>query len=270
MKSRPHAHPSATLFLAVSFLLALLLQQPCHAYDTYSNGCIDCHGNFRGPTSTKGTVFPSNNNHEMHRASTSMGTACNLCHIGASRLPVYTGASTGTANNSGVGCSGCHEPAGLRKHHRVNAVTICSDCHDPLLDTPQTENTKPPYYGTADTKVKNPANTVLTANTNENWSIGDFLGLDNDGNNLYDLADFAVGPYRLLSSTKEGNNARVTWQTAGGRTDTLQAAATATGTYVDVSPAIAISGVGSVTNSYVHLGGATNAARFYRLHSVVP
>ena len=52
----------------------------------------------------------------------------------------------------------------------------------------------PPYYGTAYTKARNPGNTVLAANTNENWSVGDFLGTDNDGNNLYDLADYDIGP----------------------------------------------------------------------------
>jgi hypothetical protein len=30
---------------------------------------------------------------------------------------------------------------------------------------------------------------VATANLNENWSTGDFLGLDNDGDNLYDTSD---------------------------------------------------------------------------------
>lgn len=264
--------PQTALLFAASFLLALFNSHPSHAYQTYSGGveggCIDCHGDFRGATSTKGTVFPSNKNHEMHRASTSMATKCALCH-GSNDLPVNIGSSSGTANNIGLGCAGCHEPAGLRKHHKVNGVLDCSSCHDPL-ETPMTENTKPPYYGTADTKAKNPANTVLTANTNENWSVGDFLGLDNDGNNLYDLADFAVGPYRLLSSTKEGNNIRVTWQTAGGRTDTVQVAPNLSGAFAAVSPALAIPGVGIVTNSFVHIGGATNATRFYRLHSVVP
>jgi hypothetical protein len=274
MKHLPFIPLSPTrLLVAVSLLLTAWGSQSSQAYQTYSGGaeggCIDCHGDFRGATSTKGTIFPSNKNHEMHRASTSMATKCALCH-GANDLPVNIGSSSGTANNPGIGCSGCHEPAGLRKHHLVNSVPSCYDCHDPLADTPLTENTKPPYYGTADTKAKNPANTALLANTNENWSIGDFLGLDNDGNNLYDLADFAVGPYRLLSSAKEGNNIRVTWQTAGGRTDTIQAGATITGPFTAVSSALAIPGVGIVTNSYVHVGGATNSARFYRLHSVVP
>lgn len=278
MINRIKHHATKLAPLSARFLLAIVLvmaltTRTSYAYQTYSGGseggCIDCHGDFRGPTSTKGTVFPSAKNHEMHRASANMATKCALCH-GANDLPVNIGSSSGTANNVGIGCSGCHEPAGLRKHHKVNGEMICYNCHDQLLDVPATENTKPPYYGTVDTKAKNPANTVLTANTNENWSVGDFLGLDNDGNNLYDLADFAVGPYRPLSSIKEGNNIRVTWQTAGGRTDMVQAAATVAGTYADVSPALVIPGVGIVTNSFVHVGGATNAARFYRLHSSVP
>jgi len=242
---------------------------PSPAYEDYS-GCASCHGDFRGATSTKGTVFPGNNNHDMHRNSANMATACNLCHTGTSstRVPTFIGTSNGTGNNPGISCSGCHEPAGLRKHHKVNG-TDCYDCHDPS-ETPQTENTKPPYYDTVDTKVRNPANTVLTANTNENWSVGDFLGLDNDGNNLYDLADYAVGPYRILDTAREADNLRVTWLTAGGRTNTVQAAGAAAGTYADVSGAIGIPGVGLATNSFVEVGGATNLTRFYRMKAVVP
>ena len=266
---RTHLIPiTRTAILAISsLLLAILGTQPSQAYEDYG-GCATCHGDFRGSTSTKGTVFPGNNNHDMHRNVANMATACNLCHSGSSRVPTFIGTSTGTANNVGIGCSGCHEPAGLRKHHKVNG-TDCYDCHDPL-ETPLTENTKPPYYGTADTKVKNPANTVLTANTNENWSVGDFLGLDNDGNNLYDLADYAVGPYQLLSATREGNNMRITWLTAGGRTNTVQAAGAATGTYTNRSAVLTIPGVGLVTTNYLDIGGATNKTRFYRLHAIVP
>jgi hypothetical protein len=94
--------------------------------------------------------------------------------------------------------------------------------------------------------------------------------LDNDGNNLYDLADYAVGPYQLLSATKEGNNLRVSWLTAGGRTNTVQAADSASGTFSDVGAAIRIPGVGLVTTNYLEIGGATNLARFYRLRSVSP
>lgn len=203
----------------------------------------------------------------MHRNAAYMAPACKLCH-GANDLPVLIGSSAGTVNNPGLGCSGCHNGAGLRKHHVANGVIDCYDCQ--AAEVAPAENVKPPYYGIVDTKANNPGNTVLATNINENWSVGDFLGLDNDGNNLCDLADYAIGPYRLLSLNREGNNIRVLWQTAGGRTNTVQAAAAVAGVYADVSSAIAIPGVGLVTNNYVDVGGATNPARFYRLKSVVP
>jgi hypothetical protein len=254
-----------TLMIAASLVALVAACNTGRAYETYTD-CFACHGDFRGSTSTKTppTVFPSNNNHEMHRASTSMATACNLCHFGASRTPVYTYQSNGTANNQGLGCSGCHVGPGLRKHHSANGVTQCYDCHDPA-ETSVAENVKPPYYGTLDTKVNNPGNTVLVASTNENWSIGDFLGLDNDGNNLYDAADFAITPYQILGAAKEGNNVRITWLTAGGRTDAVQASAKVGGSYSNLSSALAIPGVGVVTTNYLDVNGATNSARFYRL-----
>ena len=251
---------------ALGVLLAAAGIHRAHAYETYTD-CMTCHGDFLDNTSPKGTTFPSNSKHEMHRASSSMGTACNLCHFGSSRTPVYTFKSNATANNQGLGCSGCHEGNGLRLHHYNNGITECQDCH--TLVTAPAETVKPPYYGTPDTKARNPENTAKVANTNENWSVGDFLGLDNDGNNLYDLADYAVGPYRLLSATGEGNNLRVTWLTAGGRTNIVQAANSPTGPYADVSAPIGIPGVGIATNSYLDPGAATNRTRYYRMKATV-
>jgi hypothetical protein len=255
--------------VGASLLALVVARNTSQAYDTYSGGsdggCIDCHGDFRGSTSPKGTIFPSGQNHEMHRASTSMATACALCHSSPSRTPVFTGSSDGTANNLGLGCSGCHVGPGLRKHHVINGTTICYPCHDPS-ETSDPENVKPPYYGTVDTKVKNPGNTDRVANTNENWSVGDFLGLDNDGNNLYDAADFAITPYLLFSPAREGNNVRITWITAGGRRDTLQVSDHVNGTYTNLSPALSIPGTGRVTTNYVQVNGAMNATRFYRLY----
>jgi hypothetical protein len=253
-----------TCMIAAGLLALGAACNTSQAYETYSDGCNACHGDFRGATSPKGTVFPSSQNHEMHRASTSMASACNLCHTGASRTPVYIGSSTGTANNQGLGCSGCHVGPGLREHHNNNGITVCYDCH--TYETPVPENVSPPYYGTADTKVKNPGNTLLAANTNENWSVGDFLGLDNDGNNLYDAADLAITPYRFLSVKPEGNNIRVAWQTAGGRKDAIQASGVVNGLYSNVSSAITIPGLGVVTTNYVDIGALTNRPRrFYRV-----
>jgi hypothetical protein len=124
---------------------------------------------------------------------------------------------------------------------------------------------KPPYYDTADTKVKNPGNEVQAANTNENWSVGDFFGLDNDGNNLYDLADYAIGPFRLLSAEREGDDLRVTWMTAGGRTNRVQSSGVVTGSYSNVGSAVVIPGVGVVTTNFLDRGAAGGAAVFYRV-----
>ena len=142
--------------------------------------------------------------------------------------PVYTGSSDGIGTVAGLGCSGCHVGPGLRKHHATKGVTGCysggAGCHgNGTTETSPAENViSPPYYGTAYTLVENPRNTAQVANTNENWSVGDFVGLDNDGNGLADLADYTVGPFRVVSAVPEGNNLRVTWLTAGGRTNTVR------------------------------------------------
>jgi len=259
--------------IGTGILLAVGVSNSGFAYPRYNDvgaggGCSDCHGAFTGNTSPKGTIFPSGDKHRMHRNSANMGTTCNLCHTDGDNDNPFIKSSNGTANNLGLGCTGCHEATGLRKHHDVNGINFCWDCHDPA--TPPAENVNPPYYGTVDTKAKNAGNPVQVANTNENWSVGDFLGLDNDGNNLYDLADYAVGPYQLLTAAKEGNNLRVTWLTAGGRTNTVQAAGSLSGSFSDLSPAIGIPGVGLVTTNYLEIGGATNPARFYRLKAAIP
>ncbi len=265
------------LGITASLLVAALGNNILQAYNVYTDGCNGCHGSFRDATSPKGTVFPGGNNHDMHRArntTTNMNTGCNLCHIGSSKTPVYTWKSNGTNGIAGLGCSGCHLGAGLRKHHNINGITECyspsSGCHD-STEVADPENVSPPYYGTTDTRVRNPGNTVLAAYTNENWSVGDLVGLDNDGNNLYDLADYAVGPRdRILSATQEGNNRRISWQTYGGRTNTVQAASSASGPYSGISPAITSTNVGLITTNYLDIGGATNKMRFYRLQALLP
>jgi hypothetical protein len=266
------------LGLATGLVLALIGNNTAQAYELYADGCNDCHGNFDSSTSPKGTQFPSNSNHTMHNGSSSMNTECELCHTGdPDNALVYLGSSDGIGTVAGLGCSGCHVGSGLRKHHAIRGETACysggAGCHGTgASDNPPAENViSPPYYGTAYTQVQNPSNTVQVANINENWSVGDFVGLDNDGNGLADLADYTIGPReRILSASREGNNLRVTWQTAGGRTNTVQAAGTVTGTYTNLSSAIKISGAGLVTTNYLEVGGATSNTRFYRTRSQVP
>jgi len=262
-KSRsPWLAAAGLLMIASTYQISLAYEQ----YTDPDGGCVTCHGDFRGNTSTKGTIFPNNKNHDMHRDSAYMATVCNLCHTGDSntRKPVYIGSSNGTNGVPGLGCTGCHVASGLRAHHNINGVSECYDCHDP--ETAPPENVKPPYYGTAYTKVANPCNGIAAANTNENWSVGDFLGLDNDGNNLYDMADFACGPYQIVQVAREGGNIRVTWQTAGGRKDVIQASPIVSGTYTNVSSTLTNPGTGILTTNYLEAGGANKGpTRFYRV-----
>ena len=132
---------------------------------------------------------------------------------------------------------------------------------------PPEENVNPPYYGTADTRVDNACNDVLAANTNENWTIGDFIGTDNDGDNLYDLADYSCGPLRMVEVVPEGNNLRVRWETAGGRSERVQATSALTNSFSDVGSNVTIPGVGIVTQETVLVNGSVGAAGFYRVRS---
>jgi PKD repeat protein len=76
---------------------------------------------------------------------------------------------------------------------------------------------------------------------------------------------------RITSVTTEGSDVLVTWTTAGGYTNVVQATAgLADGSYstnfVDLSGLIIISGSGDATTNYLDSGGATNIpARYYRV-----
>jgi len=264
-------YPSAGALVAV--LVALLAPNSALAYNRYNDpdgGCAPCHGKFTDNKSTKtpATVFPTGGKHGMHRNNTAMNTDCRLCHSGGDGNNPFIGSSDGIGVVQGLGCTGCHEASGLRAHHIKNQVGVnCYDCHDPAA--PPAEGVNPPYYGTAYTKANNSCNDKLASNTNENWSIGDFLGLDNDGDNLYDQADFDCGPpYRLISAVPEGANVRITWETVGGRVDAVQASSSVGGSYSDLSGAISIPGVGPVVTNFLEAGGDGNAERFYRIRYV--
>ena len=158
------------------------------AYERYNDGCQNCHGAFTDGTSLKGSVFPGDNKHDMHNDNAGMNADCNLCHTQGDGRDPWIGSSDGTATNPGIGCTGCHDGDGLRAHHAVNEITICAPCH-PSDPPPPAENVTPTYYGTADCNVDQPCNTVAAADVNENWTVGDFIGLDNDGDGLYDAND---------------------------------------------------------------------------------
>jgi hypothetical protein len=51
------------------------------------------------------------------------------------------------------------------------------------------EDIMPTYYATVDTDADDSCNPDAIADLNENWTEGDFVGLDNDGDLLVDLND---------------------------------------------------------------------------------
>ncbi len=183
------------------------------AYDRYKNeatgagNCSTCHGDFTDGVSPKGSVFPQADKHVMHRSSSAMDAGCDLCHTNGDNRNPFLGSSDGTGNNAGVGCVGCHgreadagndslspgRGAGLRQHHYNAGITNCADCHidaDPANYSPVGEDVVPQYYGTVDTLADEPCNLVAQGNLNENWTVDSaFIGLDNDGDGLYDGSD---------------------------------------------------------------------------------
>jgi len=103
---------------------------------------------------------------------------------------------------------------------------------------------------------------------------------DPDGDGQNNLSEFLAGTIptnsasvlRIISVVPQGNNLAITWTTAGGHTNALQATQGNPGyntNYVDISGPIMITGSGAATTNYTDLGGATNApVRFYRVRLV--
>lgn len=222
MKTAENVQPLITgtftaMHMWVVLILIFMTCSTSPAFPRYKNSnedpesnCSECHGDFDGPMTTKGSVFPSDDKHVMHNKNSAMDADCGLCHTGSDRNP-FLDSSDGIGGN-GLGCSGCHEPLGLRAHHAANGVASCAPCH-PGDGTPPAEGVDPPYYGVVDFgnhNVDNSCNDVALANTNENWTIGDFVGLDNDGDTLYDLADFDCGPpYHIVDIEVFENSVRI-------------------------------------------------------------
>ena len=262
-----------TLLAGVVFLLVVIAGNSSFAYRQYNDGCMGCHGAFTDDTSTKGSIFPDDSKHKMHKDT--MNTECNLCHTSGDGKDPFIGSSNGTANNPGLGCNGCHNAFGLRAHHAANGITACAGCH-PGDGTPLPENVLPhatnTYYGTADTLADNPLNDVALAYTNENWTVGDFVGTDNDGDNLYDMADFDGGhPFIIATSEVIGNDLQIKWASAGGRCEILQQTDSLNSGFSDIGSVVTNSGVGVVTNNVTIVGGATSPTnRFFRVRYTYP
>jgi hypothetical protein len=201
---------SPKFFIRIFFLIGVILaaySSSANAYSTYSsNGstgnCATCHGRFtQGPyVSLADDVSWGNSLHNVHR-STMLNSDCAVCHGAGSRSPVFLASSVGS-NGFNISCNGCHgrpetdagsqvNGAGLRQHHWNSGQTLCINCHsdsNPASFTTVAENVFPPYYFTPDASHPNKPTDPCNPAAEENFA-GTAIGLDNDGDGLYDLND---------------------------------------------------------------------------------
>jgi hypothetical protein len=201
-------------------LACVALPSTAHAYDSWANGCIDCHGDFNsGNYVSKSDATPWGTNLMVGHEGFLGSSSCNVCHkppSGTPRSPVYIGLSAGITGFSPVSCLGCHgraqdakgatacvtgsattiDPAncgsgaGLRKHHANSGVTECAGCHGDGAVTVFGESIKPAYYFTPDAANPNkPIDSCNAAASPGNENKYGLAGLDNDGDLLRDSAD---------------------------------------------------------------------------------
>ena len=207
--------------------LLLLFAGSAGAYSQYSvnkddTNCQACHGDFRDSpyVSLSDGQSWGNDLHDVHRNDMLNGN-CDTCHNVFGHFPVFLGDSTGGTGLDPISCAGCHgraedaDPngtgsegysAGLRQHHwvanqEINGIStrVCVNCHlddtDPADYTPVGEDFLPPYYSDADAAHPNiPSDPCNPADVYPEDYAGTTLGLDNDGDDLYDEADLIDCP----------------------------------------------------------------------------
>jgi PKD repeat protein len=95
---------------------------------------------------------------------------------------------------------------------------------------------------------------------------------DGDGQNNY--AEFLAGTnptnaasvFKIVSISRENNNLRLTWKTAGAHTNVVQSANPLGSGFSDLSSNVVILGTGDAVTNYLDICAATNtAAKYYRI-----
>ena len=201
----------AMLRICAAIGAAILLAQGAavQAHETYgeSGSCDTCHGDFlENPyvSLSDGSTW-SDSLHERHQFM--LTNECDACHAAGGRTPVFLASSRGGFNLPAIGCAGCHGraedligsgtegySAGLRQRHFNAGEMQCVSCHadsNPANKTVAGENIIPEYYQVGDpisypNMPTDPCNP--SPDFNENFD-GTTIGMDNDGDLLYDEAD---------------------------------------------------------------------------------
>jgi hypothetical protein len=160
------------------------------AYDSYRDSdstlgyCAQCHEPAQGLAFIKKGLL-----HTAHKNNATGN--CDLCHTSSGDIPMI--ASSGEPG-IGIGCNGCHDGVGLRRHHLEAAAPAdsdgmtCDDCH-PNDPVPFSERIMPLYYALGIVSQTNPCN---PDGSEDFWGPAyapDGKGLDNDGDLAYDADD---------------------------------------------------------------------------------
>ena len=199
------------LFVLIVTITVLIWASDALAYSDYS-GCSGCHGDFRASPyiSLSDGANWGDDLHDVHRNDMLAGD-CNTCHTAAGRSPVFLDRSSGGSGLGPISCVGCHgrdedmgndseslgRGAGLRQYHTRAGEADCTDCHsDALLAnyTPVGEDVLPNYYANPGTNHPTMPTDSCNPFGSEGFFAGTLLGLDNDGDGIYDTADPDCGP----------------------------------------------------------------------------
>jgi len=150
------------------------------------------------------------------------------------------------------------------------------------------------YSYTIDTNTRGEVDLVVTStnlSTFQQWQIQYFGStnnpsadpdLDPDGDGQDNQAEFQSGTnptnsasaLQIISEVRQTTDVIITWTTAGGHTNGVQATLGGAGgnyntNFVDISSPIIISGSGDMATNYVDVGGGTNnPSRYYRIRLV--
>ncbi len=103
---------------------------------------------------------------------------------------------------------------------------------------------------------------------------------DADGDGASNAAEFAAGTnptnaasaFKFAGSSYSTTDVTLQWATVGGHSYQVQiltnTTGSVTGSFVNLSPVIYVAGVGEGMTNYVHVGGGTNRAAYYRVQLV--
>jgi len=236
--------------LFVSFITIAVLMigaSEARAYEEYSE-CEDCHGGFTDNpyvSLSDGSDW-GDSLHNVHRNDMLDGD-CSACH-GSDFSSVSIDSSAGGDGLSPISCVGCHgrdedmgndgisagRGAGLRQHHTVAGEESCTLCHSdasPSAYTPVGEEILPNYYAMPGSGHPNMPKESCNSDGTENFA-GTALGLDNDGNGVYDTSDSnctAAATYTVGGSVSGLSGSGLALQNNGA--DTLSIAASGSFTF---------------------------------------